>query len=296
MDQKSFFSLLASDPDNFEELESCPWCGSTKYQPWGEQSYPGFLSVECGDCHVVYVRRRFNSLGRKRLCDGYLTVRQDPKRAEARALAHDLELNFIYRHIPQGKVLDVGCGGGYLLERMPANLWERWGTELGSDAVQRAKEAINPDTIFEGELESLSLPEGYFDLVIARGVIEHVPFPRQFLNKMAQHVKPSGYIFMSGPNLKGFCAQFYKDRWRLHYPEAHLFHFSVDHLTDALNERGFQLLSDAYHYLETPYAKPEEDILHIARDIQARREGRENDISKDSPPFYGNRYTAIWKR
>ena len=296
MDQKDYFSTLAQNPENFEELNACPWCGGTSYQSWGEQSYKGFLTVVCDHCAVVYVKRRFNELGRKRLCDGYLSVRQENKRAAKRELAHDLELEFMYRHVRSGSVCDVGCGGGYLLERMPAGHWEKWGTELGSAAVERARRVLETDRIYAGEVEALPLPENYFDLVIARGVIEHVPSPRSFLQTVAGLVKDDGFLFMSGPNLASFCAQFYKDRWKLHYPEAHLFHFSVRHLTDALDELDFSLVSDAYHYLETPYANPEEDLLKIAGDITARREGRHDSISDESPPFYGNRYTAIWKK
>lgn len=296
IDQKKFFAELAKDLENFEELKECPWCGSEGYELWGKQIYEGFLTVECRGCKVVYVRRRFNAIGRKRLCDGYMKVRQGGIRAKMREKAHDLELNFIYRQIRSGKVLDVGCGGGYMLERMPSDKWERWGTDLGSDAVRRARKVLNTDKIFEGEIEDLDLPVNYFDLVIARGVIEHVPYPRRFLEKIVTLIKSPGYLFMSGPNLNSFCAQFYKERWRLHYPEAHLFHFNVNHFTEALKDHGFHIVAEAYDYLETPYASPEEDILQVARDIIAKRNGREEDISDKSPPFWGNRYSAIWKK
>ncbi len=296
MDQREFFAVLAKDPENFEELDACPWCGEEEFEPWGEQSYEGFLTVECCGCKVVYVRRRFNALGRKRLSNGYLQVRQEKTRAEMREKAHDLELDFIYRQIKSGRVCDVGCGGGYLLERMPADRWEKWGTELGNAAVERARNALKTERIYEGEIEDLDLPHLFFDLVIARGVVEHVPWPRRFLATLARLTRPRGYIFMSGPNLSSFCARFYKDRWKLHYPEAHLFHFTIEHLTDALESYGFQLVADTYHYLETPYANPENDITKIASDILAKREGRFKDLSAESPPFYGNRYAAIWRK
>ncbi|MDP6179396.1 MAG: class I SAM-dependent methyltransferase [Desulfatiglandales bacterium] len=265
-DQKEFFAELGKDPTNFEELKECPWCGTEGHALWGKQSYEDFSTVECVLCKVVYVRRRFNAIGRKRLADGYMAVRQNKKRAKMREKAHDLELDFIYRLVRSGRVIDVGCGGGYMLERMPREKWEVWGTELGNDAVARARKALNTDQIFEGEIENLDLPKDYFDLTVARGVIEHVPYPRSFLKKMAGLLKPSGYLFMSGPNLNSFCAQFYKEKWRLHYPTSHLFHFTVEHLTGALNEQGFNIVAEAYHYLETPYSSPEADILQLARE------------------------------
>lgn len=296
MDQKKFFAQLSVDDSNFEELTRCPWCNGERYLPWGKQIYKGFISVECLECNIVYVKRRFNALGRKRLCDGYMKVRQDKGRAQQRTIAYDIELDFIYRYVDNGKVVDIGCGGGFLLEKMPPQRWiEKWGTELGSDAVIRARTALDTSNIFEGEIESLDLPIEYFDLAIARGVIEHVPFPRTFLRKITTLIKPQGFLFMSGPNLKSFCAQFYKERWKLHYPEAHLFHFSVENISQALTGDGFKLIADAYHYTNTPYANPEEAILQIAKDIKDRQNGIYDEAIR-SPAFWDNRYAAIWQK
>lgn len=296
MDQKQFFAELAKDEENFEVLDNCIWCGSARYQLWGEQSYPGFVTVECEDCNIVYVRKRFNEKGRKELCDGYMAVRQHGERAKQRQTMYQIDLDFIFRCVRSGRVLDAGCGGGYLLEQMPNDCWVKWGTELDTDSVERAKRVLQTEKISEGEIEQIELPLNYFDLVIARGVIEHVPYPRKFIDRIAELVSSEGWVFISGPNIASFCAQFYKDRWKLHYPEAHLTHLSVNHLDMVLQEYGFSLVSDVYHYLETPYASPKDDIVQIARDIEAAREGKREDMSKESPPFFGNRYTAIWEK
>lgn len=286
---------LAKRQEYFETLEACPWCSSESFDLWGEQIYEGFLSVECRQCKVVYVKTRLNQEGRNFYYDQLVAVRQEKTLAKLREKAHDLELDFIYRHITSGKLLDVGCGGGYLLERMNRDNWEFWGTDLSNQSVQRAKQVLQTNTFFEGDLETLELPVNSFDLIIARGVIEHVPDPKGFLRKLTSLVSSKGYIFMSGPNLDSFCAQFYKEKWRLHCPESHIFHFTVTHLSDALKEYGFKIIEEAYHYLETPYASPEEDIFQIADDIRAKRNGASEKMSKQSPPFFGNRYTAIWK-
>ena len=296
MDKQQLFQYLAERSDYFEELDSCPWCGFGKHEDWGQQTIEGFHSVQCQGCGVVYVRRRLNGAGLDYLYGQYHEVRQQGDKAKKRSKAHDLELEFIYRFATSGRVLDVGCGGGFMLERMPEDRWERWGTEVSEDAVARARGVLGDDRIFAGNIEDIDLPVSEFDLAIARGVIEHIPYPRQFLQRVAELVKPRGHLFLSGPNLDSFCAQFYKERWRLHYPEAHLFHFNVPILTEALSEHGFTLLADAYHYLETPYADPYADILQIAKDIQVAKDGNLNAMSAESPAFFGNRYTAIWAK
>ena len=124
-EQKQFFAEIAEDPDNFEELNECPWCKGKSYREWGEQSYPGFISVQCEQCHIVYVRRRLNERARKLLSDGYMFVRQRGERAKQRQKMYKIDLGFIDNYIQAGKVLDIGCGGGYLLELMLNENWEK---------------------------------------------------------------------------------------------------------------------------------------------------------------------------
>lgn len=294
MDQKEFFKSIASNPENFELLTECPWCGEGESAPWGgDKIYPEFQMAKCLKCGVVYAKRRLNAAARKKLADGYMEVRQDEVRATKRDIAHKQELDFIYRHIPDGRtVLDVGCGGGFLLEKMKG--WDRYGTELGELACHRASNAIGLGRVFLGELEDINFHGKKFDLVIIRGVIEHVPYPKRFIETAVKLVNYFGFIYMSGPNLDSFCAQFYRDRWRLHYPAAHLCHFSVPIITKALSRHDIHLVAEHYPYMETPYAHVEEDILQIAEDINAKLEGDE--ISEQSPPFFGSRYMAMWQK
>ena len=50
--------------NNIEVVNECPWCGSVNNSKWCNDQEP-FLTVECGDCNIVYVKNRLNEKGRE---------------------------------------------------------------------------------------------------------------------------------------------------------------------------------------------------------------------------------------
>lgn len=103
------------------------------------------------------------------------------------------------------RVLDVGCGqglsvndghGSSALAAIRMGVGELWGCEPDPDVVP------NPllHQFVRGTLEDAELPEGYFDLVYAHLVVEHVTDPLAFLAKAFRVLKPSGRLLFITPN------------------------------------------------------------------------------------------------
>lgn len=71
------------------------------------------------------------------------------------------------------KVLDIGCGSGLMLNALES-IGQAYGMDMSDEAIGFSKE------IFTGVVEKEVLPdqmpyqENFFDLIIARDVIEHV--------------------------------------------------------------------------------------------------------------------------
>ncbi|MBT6227679.1 MAG: class I SAM-dependent methyltransferase, partial [Candidatus Scalindua sp.] len=70
-------------------------------------------------------------------------------------------LSFINAMKP-GKILDIGCGLGYLLSGV-SDKWSKWGVEVSSFA---AKYAENWGEIFVGKLKDANYKQEYFDLIV----------------------------------------------------------------------------------------------------------------------------------
>ncbi|OGX34854.1 MAG: hypothetical protein A3I43_03530 [Omnitrophica WOR_2 bacterium RIFCSPLOWO2_02_FULL_50_19] len=282
-------------PDEIEEVLDCPWCSSQDRTPWCE-IYQNFPPVKCNVCGVVFLSRRLNENGRKRFYENYVYSHETEDRLAPRLKMYEMEYKIISGILPRGKILDVGCGSGRFISKFSPDRYVRFGIEYGKEAVAKARELIGPDFIFEGGFLDTHLPEADFDLIIFRGVIEHLPNPRQVLGKACAFTKKGGHIFLTSmPNLDCICADLYKTKWTQHREFEHIVHFKKEHFRLYFQEQGFTEIIDKDLYWETPYAKPEEDILEVAETIKLKRSGI-NNAGKESPPFWGNVLSMVFRK
>jgi len=100
---------------------------------------------------------------------------------------------------PVGRVLEIGCGAGGILNDLATRGFECEALEMSSAArevaryVNRANENVH---IHEAELSSWT---GSFDYVMAFEVLEHIQDDRGALEKWRQYLKPQGALLISVP-------------------------------------------------------------------------------------------------
>jgi SAM-dependent methyltransferase len=91
-------------------------------------------------------------------------------------------------------VLDVGAGSGrhsYEAHRFGANVVA---VDVG-DAIHVARRNLPADVAtVQADAEELPFDDGVFDLVMAIGVLHHLPDPPRALKSLARLVRPGGYI------------------------------------------------------------------------------------------------------
>lgn len=96
------------------------------------------------------------------------------------------------------RVLDVGCGNGYVLFQYARNGAEVTGVDLTATAIDlsRKRFAIGglPGNFVETDGECLPFPDGYFDIVCSMGVLHHVSNPAPMVNEMHRVMKPGGQL------------------------------------------------------------------------------------------------------
>lgn len=281
--------------DEIEEVTKCPWCFSGDWTSWSD-FFENFPPVKCNDCGVVFLQKRLNEKGRKRFYQNYVQLHETPDRLALRLKMYEIEYKLISRIVPQGNVLDVGCGSGKFLSNFATQRYKRFGIEYGREALEKACQLIDREFIFEGGLLDAPLAEDNFDLIIFRGVLEHLPNPRQVLDKAYILAKKGGYIFLTSmPNLECLCAELYKTKWTQHREFEHIIHFGKTHFRRFFEEKGFQEIMDNDLYWDTPYAKPQEDILEVAEVIKRKHEGA-TCVTKTSPAFWGNILSMAFKK
>jgi 2-polyprenyl-3-methyl-5-hydroxy-6-metoxy-1,4-benzoquinol methylase len=118
--------------------------------------------------------------------------REDAFREENRGLLDDFE-----RLVRPGRMLEVGCAGGWLLKHAIERGWRAEGVELSADAVAHAR-TLGLE-VFHGGLVEARLQAASFDLVYMGDVLEHVPDCREVLDEVARVLRPGGVLHLRGP-------------------------------------------------------------------------------------------------
>ena len=111
------------------------------------------------------------------------------------------------------RLLEVGCGAGFFLERARARGWDARGIELSRWMVERARERVPAEVVGQGSYESGHFREIAFDALVAVDVIEHVPNPAHFLADAGSRLKPGGIAYLVTPDMGSFVARALGERW-----------------------------------------------------------------------------------
>lgn len=112
--------------------------------------------------------------------------------------SHALMLGMVSQQGRGKRLLDVGCGNGYLAERFAAKGYEVTGIER-PEGVSRP---FPPEVkLILADLEQGLPPlEPGFDYIVCGDVLEHLRDPFTMLRNLAQLLRPDGNLVVSLPN------------------------------------------------------------------------------------------------
>lgn len=105
---------------------------------------------------------------------------------------------------PGGRVLDIGCGTGFLLERLAERGFSGTGIDLSPESVEHARRRLTEigaaDRLTAVVGSAYEPPEGPFDLIALTDVLEHLEDPRACLAALRAQLAPGGLLVISTPN------------------------------------------------------------------------------------------------
>ncbi len=116
-----------------------------------------------------------------------------------------------------GKVLDIGCGEGYIVKSLSLNYNVNINACDFNEGVLTVANVINPDAkFFAADVSFLPIADNVYDLVVCCEVLEHLQTPQVALKEIKRVSKGlcllsvpyepffSTMNFMSGKNLRAF--------------------------------------------------------------------------------------------
>ena len=106
--------------------------------------------------------------------------------------------------IPEGRILDVGCGPGIMLAYLLSSGYEVFGVDNSEEMIAECRRTLGADTSANtsvGTIESLDFPDSFFDAVTCMGVVEYIPDDAIAVKEIARVTKPGGTIIITLPNV-----------------------------------------------------------------------------------------------
>lgn len=102
---------------------------------------------------------------------------------------------------PKKRLLDLGCGTGYLLKAADAKCLETYGVDISKEGINIAKKISPNSKLFVGKGEHLNFPDTFFDYITCIGVLEHFIDIKKGVKEMARVGKNDALFCIVVPNV-----------------------------------------------------------------------------------------------
>lgn len=147
----------------------------------------------------------------------------------------------IRRHKQGGRLLDVGCATGVLLEAA-SRYFDVEGVELSEWAHARASVRHK---VYNSPLRNLDF-EARYDVVTLMGVIEHFEDPTEEIRTIHRFLKPGGLLVVYTGDVDAWLPRVLGKKWWW-YQGMHLHYFSRRTCAALLDKCGFDVVADHKH-------------------------------------------------
>ena len=215
-------------------IRSCPLCAQDNR---GREPLPysraTWKIVKCSACRFVYLQ---NVLPYAELMQAHawtqlhVAEREDRRQREPvfqffsqgfkafrlQYLCRNKAPRFVHRYVGRGRVLDVGCGEGLVIQRLAPQLTP-YGIEIDVQAAGIAHQyaAERGGRVYQRDALSglQSLEDEFFDGLLMRSYLEHENEPLPVLRHAFRVLRPGGRIIVKAPNFASWNRHLRGRRW-----------------------------------------------------------------------------------
>jgi len=147
-----------------------------------------------------------------------------------------------FRWVPREvSILDIGCGFGQTVDYHLRRGCDAVGIEPDAHAAAEAQRHGLP--VRQGVFHASDFEPASFDFVTLDQVLEHALDPARFLADVAAVLRPGGQAIISTPNVGGYGARLFRDRWINWHPPYHINLFTRSSIRRLSVRSGLQVQS-----------------------------------------------------
>lgn len=174
------------------------------------------------------------------------SIENSLKYLHGEGLDRDFRRDVLFRYIKEilpseGHCIDVGCGTGYMTERIADLGLDIFGIDSSEELISLARKRIgkrnNMQLAVSAVQEMASF--GQFETLLCLDVLEHLQDDNAALQMLFSACRPGGRLIMSVPALPGLYGQ--RDEQLGHFRR-----YKRHELIDKVNQAGFQTIQCKY--------------------------------------------------
>lgn len=145
-----------------------------------------------------------------------------------------------------GRVLEIGCGKGFLLKKLFAGGWETHGVEPSRVASRFASEVLGLD-VKQQFLDFEAYKPASFDAILMFDVVEHLPSMAEMMELVKYYLKPDGLFVFGTGNFDSLNAKINGSTWSYFGSWEHISFFSPKSVNSLLGKFDFEPIQILFH-------------------------------------------------
>ena len=170
---------------------------------------------------------------------------------KVRAYTLKKKLQLIESYIPEGQILDIGCGTGEFLNTMQESNFLATGIEPNMEARQFAKRNYGLAVYDEADIPGLQ--KNKFDVISMWHVLEHVYNLDERISQIKDLISENGILIVAVPNPSSWDAKHYSKFWAAYDCPRHLYHFDQAAIKKLFSNYGFEVIKLKPMYFDSFY-------------------------------------------
>lgn len=155
------------------------------------------------------------------------------------------------KKVKRGKLLDVGCGSGFMLSQLDGEFQESFGIDLSPEAVEFGKNFTHAN-LQVANAEKLPFEDNYFDCIVATDSFEHIPDDVAAIKEAKRVLVSGGKLIIYVPSDGGLLSNTpFVDMYHTS-EKSYLLdqrYYSIQTLSKLVTEAGFKINYIGYHNL-----------------------------------------------
>jgi SAM-dependent methyltransferase len=151
--------------------------------------------------------------------------------------------------------LDVGCSLGYSVEAACRFGWNGHGVDISHDAIRHCRDRGLKCQVVAGV--QLPYPDGYFDVLTAWHVIEHVGDVTETLAEWARVLRPDGVLALETPDSDCLKLKLRGGTYSRFWALGHTYTFNRRNLTSFAENAGLTVVAAPF-FADSACLKPRE--------------------------------------